>query len=187
MDSLSLEERKVDHEGSLKHVGESKSLPLTKLHSNNRKERGEESNEGVIDILDECGDHSSNGMEIESGHRGTELNPHTMIKHLGYQFTPEEEALVSSVVDDEGDGGQDIIYMDRKTWGSCHKVTRKSFRTLQPNKWLNDEILNYFFAIINKREELLCKDDPTRRRSYVFPTYFLKRLIDEINHTTAKT
>ena len=61
-------------------------------------------------------------------------------------------------------------------------VTRRSMLRLRPQKWLNDEIINYFLKnCLASRDEKLCAKDPGRRRSHFFNTFFVQTLFNEKN------
>lgn len=48
-------------------------------------------------------------------------------------------------------------------------VQRGSLHTLQPRQWLNDEVINYFLKnCLAKRDEKLCQNNPSRKRSHFF-------------------
>jgi sentrin-specific protease 1 len=58
-------------------------------------------------------------------------------------------------------------------------VTRKSMHTLRPEKWLNDEIIHYYYNMLSKRDAELCLKDPTRLRSHFFKSFFMTALMNE--------
>jgi len=60
-------------------------------------------------------------------------------------------------------------------------VQRASMRTLKPGMWLNDEIIHYFYLMLAKRDEELCKNDPSRKRSHFFKSFFITKLLNEGN------
>lgn len=60
-------------------------------------------------------------------------------------------------------------------------VQRKSMKTLKPGMWLNDEIIHYFYLMLSKRDEELCRNDPSRKRSHFFKSFFITKLLNEGN------
>jgi sentrin-specific protease 1 len=60
-------------------------------------------------------------------------------------------------------------------------VQRQSIKTLQPETFLNDEVIHYFYVMLSKRDEELCKQDTSRRRSHFFKSFFKTKLLDEGN------
>lgn len=55
---------------------------------------------------------------------------------------------------------------------SADTVKRKSFCTLRPTIWLNDEIIHYFLLLLQQRDPLV----------YCFSPYFMTKLSDEGNN-----
>ena len=51
-------------------------------------------------------------------------------------------------------------------------------RTLRRRTWLNDEVIHYFYLMLSKRDEELCKKNGTKR-SHFFKSFFLTKLFDE--------
>ena len=66
-------------------------------------------------------------------------------------------------------------------------VNRASMRTLQPTKWLNDEIINFYLKhCLAKRDEQLCAKQSGRKRSHFFNSFFLQNLFDEKSNDVSK-
>jgi len=62
-------------------------------------------------------------------------------------------------------------------------VQRGSLHTLQPRQWLNDEVINYFLKnCLAKRDEKLCHNNPSRKRSHFFNSFFVQTLFDDKNN-----
>lgn len=57
-------------------------------------------------------------------------------------------------------------------------IYQESFKRLLPRKWLNDEIINYFYQLMDMEDSRLCVGIPGRKRSLFFSTYFVQRLFD---------
>ena len=61
-------------------------------------------------------------------------------------------------------------------------VKRGSVYFLRPREWLNDELINYFGALVSNRDDQLSLDDRSRKKSAILTTYFYSKLMgnDEI-------
>jgi Ulp1 protease family, C-terminal catalytic domain len=92
-------------------------------------------------------------------------------------LTEEEQLLVNRLT--KGKGQSDAL----ATNPIANIVLRRSdFKRLRGTRWLNDELLNSYAALINMRNSLhferASKDAPqTRPRTYIFNTYFHTRLM----------
>lgn len=58
-------------------------------------------------------------------------------------------------------------------------VQRQNLQTLQPGQWLNDEVIHHFYLMLAKRDEDMCKQDPSRKRSHFFKSFFMTKLLNE--------
>jgi Ulp1 family protease len=58
-------------------------------------------------------------------------------------------------------------------------VTLKRFRTLRPGEWLSDEIIHYYFRLLQQRDDELCKTDPTHAKCHFFKSFFMTKLNNE--------
>ena len=63
-------------------------------------------------------------------------------------------------------------------------VTRKDLCTLKDGRWLNDEIVNFYMALLNDRDEVLynrSRQDPslptTHQKSYFANSFFFQQLL----------
>jgi len=57
---------------------------------------------------------------------------------------------------------------------------------LQPNVWLNDELINYFLKnCLASRDEKLCSKQTGRKRSHFFNSFFVQTMFDEKNTNPA--
>ncbi len=88
-------------------------------------------------------------------------------------LTDQERAVVNDAVHGDGSDSEVLAKTD------ADSVMRKSMRTLQPCCWLNDEVIHYFYLMLSKRDEVLCKNEEGRRRSHFFKSFFLTKLFDE--------
>jgi sentrin-specific protease 1 len=61
-------------------------------------------------------------------------------------------------------------------------VQRKRMQTLRPGIWLNDEVINYFLKICLKNRDIkICANEPGRRQSHFFNSFFVQTMFDEKN------
>ena len=74
--------------------------------------------------------------------------------------------------------------------GFVDSIQRESMRRLKPGKWLNDEVINYYFVLLRKRDAELMKDavssGSTKRRSHFFQSFFMSKLLDTHDTRTYK-
>jgi hypothetical protein len=70
---------------------------------------------------------------------------------------------------------------ENETTSKVCSVTRHSMQRLKPGEWLNDEVINYFLRIYLTRVDKRL-GNPTLSRSYICPSFFLLRLLDEANN-----
>ena len=88
-------------------------------------------------------------------------------------FNQEEQRSIQNAIYGYGHD-EDIISQD-----GTDSVQRQSMQTLKPGMWLNDEIIHYFYLMLSKRDEELCKKDPTRQRSHFFKSFFITKILNE--------
>lgn len=58
-------------------------------------------------------------------------------------------------------------------------ITRTKLSALRPNKWLNDEIINFYMGLLQDRDALLCQINPSRNSSHYFSSFFMSKVLDE--------
>jgi len=58
-------------------------------------------------------------------------------------------------------------------------VTRESILRLKPGKWLNDEIINFYYALLAKRDYDLWFSDGKKKRTHFYNTHFMTQLRNE--------
>ena len=90
-------------------------------------------------------------------------------------LTDEEQNIVESAIYGSGNGDEVIAQ------SGTDSVQRASMKTLKPGTWLNDEIIHYFYLMLSKRDEELCGNDPSRKRSHFFKSFFMTKLLNEGN------
>lgn len=57
---------------------------------------------------------------------------------------------------------------------------------LQPGKWLNDEVINYYFKLLARRDERDCSPDSNQKKSHFFKSFFMSKLLNENHSDTSK-
>jgi sentrin-specific protease 1 len=57
-------------------------------------------------------------------------------------------------------------------------VKRKSMWSLQPGRWLTDEVINFYFALLAQRDRDRCLLAPDRIRCHFFSSFFMSKLLD---------
>jgi len=87
----------------------------------------------------------------------------------------DEREIVETAIDGVGPGDEIVAQ------AGTDSVQRASMQTLKPGIWLNDEIIHYFYLLLAKRDEDLCKFDPSRKRSHFFKSFFITNLLNEGN------
>ncbi|KAL7468672.1 hypothetical protein ACHAXS_010029 [Conticribra weissflogii] len=96
-------------------------------------------------------------------------------------LTSDEQYLVQKALYAIGPPDDVLASLD------ADSVQRASMQTLQPGRWINDEIINYFLKnCLAKRDELLCSTQPGRKRSHFFNSYFVQTMFDDKNVNPAK-
>jgi sentrin-specific protease 1 len=56
-------------------------------------------------------------------------------------------------------------------------MTKAKLACLKPSTWLNDEVINFYFNMLQVRDQSLCERDPSRKKSHFFNSFFMERLI----------
>jgi hypothetical protein len=92
------------------------------------------------------------------------------------ELTSEEEAAVNNAMYGGGPDNEILYSLGPDS------VQRASLHRLQPGEWLNDEVISYFYVMLAKRDEELCSQDPSRKRSHFFKSFFMTKLLNE-GHT----
>jgi len=89
-------------------------------------------------------------------------------------LSPEELARIDTAMRT----GDDEDVLAETEMDACN---RHSLRTLRPGTWVNDEAIHYFLVMLAKRDAQLCANDPKRRRSHFFKSFFMTQLRNEYN------
>jgi hypothetical protein len=98
--------------------------------------------------------------------------------HRGSIDSDDHQIIISHALGAGHDG--DIIV---QVGSSGHKVTRLAMRSLKPEAWLKDEVINTFFHLLSLRDGELCKNDVRRKRNGFFNSFFMTKLLNE-GHAT---
>ena len=88
-------------------------------------------------------------------------------------LTDEEREIVNEAIYGTGSPTQIIAQVDSDV------IVRESMQRLRPGQWLNDEVIHYFMVMLSKRDEALCKQDPSRGRCHFFKSFFITKLLNE--------
>ena len=87
----------------------------------------------------------------------------------------EDQTLAHKAI--HGTGPKDEVVAKCGT----ESVQRQSMHTLQPGAWVGDEIISYFFLMLSKRDEEMCKKDRSKKRCHFFKSFFFTKLLNEGN------
>lgn len=88
------------------------------------------------------------------------------------ELTPEESETVEDAIYGIGSPGDVVAITGNDS------VQRSSIQTLQPGQWLGDEVITYFYLMLSKRDEDLCEQDASRKRSHFFKSFFMTKLLN---------
>ena len=62
-------------------------------------------------------------------------------------------------------------------------ITRRLMRCLEPEAWLNDEIINFYMCLLQERDGALCASanmkGETRLANYFFNIFFMSKLLEK--------
>jgi hypothetical protein len=94
--------------------------------------------------------------------------------HPLWNLTKDEECRVDNAILQNRDG-EDIV---ASIQGGL-KVIHRNFLTLQPGRWVNDEIINLYLALVLREHTLLCLQDETKKPSHIFGTTFFTKLFED--------
>jgi sentrin-specific protease 1 len=106
----------------------------------------------------------------------TPLN--TTNKRFLEQLNQEQQQRINSVIYPGIGSKEDTLFKQ-----GLDLVRRKSMHSLRPAKWLNDEIIHYYYNMLSKRDEEMFQKDSTCRRSHFFKSFFMTKLLNEESDT----
>jgi hypothetical protein len=89
-------------------------------------------------------------------------------------FSDKEQQIVKEAMYGMGPSNEVIVKYD-----GANSVQRGSFQTLQPGQWLNDEVIHSFLKLLTRRDEGMCRRDPSRKRSHFFKSFFITNLLND--------
>jgi hypothetical protein len=92
------------------------------------------------------------------------------------QLSAEDKSRVFHALNDNGPPTQ-VIAQD-----GIDSIQRESIQRLSHGQWLNDEVISYFLVMLSKRDEEMCREDPSRKRCHFFKSFFITKLLNE-GHT----
>lgn len=95
---------------------------------------------------------------------------------LMQQLSAEDKRRVFQALNEKGPPTE-VIAQD-----GLDSIQRESIQRLLPAQWLNDEVISYFLVMLSKRDEEMCREDPSRKRSHFFKSFFMTKLLNE-GHT----
>jgi sentrin-specific protease 1 len=93
---------------------------------------------------------------------------------LSNSLTPYEKLIVDKSIHGQGRSNDILRKLETVSAGKEVSVTRGSMRRLKPGVWLNDEIVNFFFRILQIHDEELSLSEPMRNRNHFFTSFFYK-------------
>lgn len=93
---------------------------------------------------------------------------------------PDERQRIRAAMDRAAGPDTEVIAVT-----DTDSIQRASLRTLLPHEWLNDEVIHYFLVMLSKRDEQLCRDNPGRKRTHFFKSFFVTKLRNEGNAVEA--
>lgn len=87
-------------------------------------------------------------------------------------FTPQEESIIAEEIYGSGPDNEVVHAI------GSDSVQRGSMSRLKPCTWLNDEVIHYYLCVLlSKRDEEMCKLDPSLKRSHFFKSFFMTKLL----------
>jgi hypothetical protein len=90
-------------------------------------------------------------------------------------LTQREEILVQNALDAEGKTVRGLT--------GCKHMLQSSMLSLKDGEWLGDEICSYMLKLLLEREQVMCNDNPTKKRSSFHPSFFYTK-ITNVGHLT---
>ena len=106
------------------------------------------------------------------------VNGTEQVKSLFRSLTHSEKKMVDDALNGEGNLHQVLAEYQSKETGFVDSIQRESMRRLKPGKWLNDEVIHFFYLMLAQRDADLAQVSP-RRRCHFFKSFFITKLLDE--------
>ena len=90
-------------------------------------------------------------------------------------LTPEQETIITATLCPPHDN---TLLIEKY----AIPITRKVISCFRPEKWLNDEVINFYMELLQERDFLLCKVASergcTRLPSHIFNLFFMSKLLE---------
>ena len=118
-------------------------------------------------------------IERDMAAKERELEGAQRAKSLLRPLTPTESELVRNALYGEGNPQQVVARYESKETGFIDSMQRESMRRLKPGKWLNDEVIHYFYTMLANRDAEMSQESPSRKRCHFFKSFFITKLLDE--------
>jgi Ulp1 family protease len=93
-------------------------------------------------------------------------------------LTPAQYERINERLYEEGDEESKNKVVAKIGHNSC---ILKNFQTLQPNRWLSDEVINFYFQLLGERSKALFVRKGTKRKLLYFNSQFLVKYFNEDN------
>ena len=92
-----------------------------------------------------------------------------------YPISDDEAKIVHKAIDGSGNSAKIVATYKNDT------VTKASLQTLKPNTWLNDEIINFFFKLLEKQDKESFENDATHPRTLFCKSFLITKMLNEGN------
>lgn len=102
------------------------------------------------------------------------------MEELMRPLTEDEKEIVFDAIEGSGPGHEILASAD------ADSVSRSSMNSLRPGGWLTDEVIHFFYVMLARRDEEMCKQNPQRKRSHFFKSFFITSLLNEGHANPAK-
>jgi sentrin-specific protease 1 len=142
-------------------------------------QRAKELEEAYVEHEERAKNEALREMEERMAEESRIEEAREMASSLLRPLTAEEKAIVDNAI--YGLGPTDEIMAQVGT----DSVQRESMKRLRPGEWLNDEVIHYFYIMLSKRDEEMCRLDPKRKRTHFFKSFFMTKLLNEGNANPA--
>lgn len=121
---------------------------------------------------------NDDGIDLTTDNEGADLNVEILSrpkrKLLGdrIRLTSEEITNVDNVLTSKENDEKIVI----KKFSI--PMTNKKIKCLYGEKWLNDEVINFYMSMLQERNDALCLKYPNKLRSHFFSNFFLDRILE---------
>lgn len=122
-----------------------------------------------FDVFDRVGSMMEMDVDGSDDHR-------ELIAARKFALTPEERNKVQQVLRGPPDG---TVVIDKFNV----EMSRKNIACLRDGAWLNDEVINFYMSMLQERDDRLCQEQPGRKSSHFFNSFFLSKLLERDSYT----